>query len=151
MRILIVGAGALGGYFGARLLQAGRDVTFLVRPRRAAQLAKTGLVVRSTLGDAHIASPPLVLADDLRGPFDLILVGLQGLRPRADAWNRLRAAVGPETAILPRPQRHAAPRLARRRGSVAQRVLGGLAVISATLDDDGIVLHLNELAPAHVR
>ena len=47
MRILVVGAGAIGGYFGGRLLQAGRDVTFLVRPRRAAQLAKTGLVIRS--------------------------------------------------------------------------------------------------------
>ena len=44
MRILIVGAGALGGYFGGRLAQAGRDVTFLVRPRRAEALGKTGLV-----------------------------------------------------------------------------------------------------------
>jgi 2-dehydropantoate 2-reductase len=54
MRILVVGAGAIGGYFGGRLLQAGRDVTFLVRPRRQAQLAKTGLVVRSRFGDASL-------------------------------------------------------------------------------------------------
>ena len=47
MRILVVGAGALGGYFGGRLKEAGRDVTFLVRPRRAEQLRKPGLIVRS--------------------------------------------------------------------------------------------------------
>jgi 2-dehydropantoate 2-reductase len=50
MRVLVVGAGAIGGYFGGRLLEAGRDVTFLVRPRRAAELAQTGLVIRSKLG-----------------------------------------------------------------------------------------------------
>jgi 2-dehydropantoate 2-reductase len=46
MRILIVGAGAIGGYFGGRLLEAGGDVTFLVRPRRAEQLTRTGLSIR---------------------------------------------------------------------------------------------------------
>ena len=52
MRVLVVGAGAIGGYFGARLLAAGRDVTFLVRPGRAAQLAGTGLVAKSRWGIA---------------------------------------------------------------------------------------------------
>ena len=55
MRVLVVGAGAIGGYFGGRLLEAGRDVTFLVRPRRAAELARTGLVIRSRFGDAVLA------------------------------------------------------------------------------------------------
>src|ERR1700712_1321637 len=59
MRILIVGAGALGGYFGARLLAAGRDVTFLVRPRTAALLAANGLVLTSPLGDLTPPPPPL--------------------------------------------------------------------------------------------
>jgi len=47
MRVLIVGAGAIGGYFGGRMLQAGRDITFLVRPRRASELAAAGLVIKS--------------------------------------------------------------------------------------------------------
>ena len=51
-------AGAIGGYFGGRLLEAGRDVTFLVRPRRAAELAQTGLVIRSKLGDMNLPAPP---------------------------------------------------------------------------------------------
>ena len=60
MRILVVGAGAIGGYFGARLLQAGRDVVFLVRPKRAAQLAATGLIVKSPFGDIDLPRPPLI-------------------------------------------------------------------------------------------
>jgi 2-dehydropantoate 2-reductase len=142
MRILIVGAGALSGYFGARLLQAGRDVTFLVRPRRAAQLAKTGLIVRSTLGDAEFATPPLVLAENLAAPFDLILIGCKAydLGPTMESFAR---AVGPETMLLPylNGMKHF-DSLSDRFG--AQHVLGGLAVISATLDADGIVQHLNQ-------
>ena len=65
MRILVVGAGAIGGYFGARLAAAGRDVTFLVRPKRAEQL-KSGLFVRSPKGDAKIAAPKLVTESTLR-------------------------------------------------------------------------------------
>ena len=142
MKILIVGAGALGGYFGARLLQAERDVTFLVRPRRAAQLAKTGLVVRSRLGDACIPAPRCVLAENITDPFDLILVGCKAydLEPTMESFAR---AVGPRTAIVPflNGMKHL-DSLSERFG--AQRVLGGLAMISASLDDDGIVLHLNE-------
>ncbi len=60
MRILVVGAGAIGGYFGGRLLQAGRDVTFLVRPRRASELASAGLVIKSPNGDVTLQNPPTV-------------------------------------------------------------------------------------------
>jgi len=62
MRILVVGAGAVGGYFGGRLLEQQRDVTFLVRPGRAAQLAASGLIIRSRLGDVRISAPRAVLA-----------------------------------------------------------------------------------------
>jgi 2-dehydropantoate 2-reductase len=143
MRILIVGAGALGGYFGARLLEAKRDVTFLVRPRRAAQLAKTGLVVKSTIGDAHIANPPIVLAENINAPFDLILVGCKAYDLDA-TMESFAPAVGPETVILPilNGMKHL-DSLSKRFG--AQHVLGGLCIISATLDDEGIVLHLNDL------
>ncbi|MFI5233298.1 MAG: 2-dehydropantoate 2-reductase [Gemmatimonadales bacterium] len=143
MRILIVGAGALGGYFGARLMQIGRDVTFLVRPRRAEQLAKAGLVVRSKLGDVRIPSPKVALTGQIAGPYDLVLLGTKayGLAATMESFAR---AVGPETAILPilNGMKHI-DSLSERFG--AARVLGGLAIISATLDDDGIVLHLNEL------
>jgi len=72
MRILVVGAGAVGGYFGGRLLQAGRDVTFLVRAKRAEQLARNGLQIRSQFGDVSLAKPATIAAEDLSSAFDLI-------------------------------------------------------------------------------
>ena len=65
MRVLVVGAGAIGGYFGGRMLQAGRDITFLVRPKRASELASAGLVIKSPNGDVTLKNPPTVQADKL--------------------------------------------------------------------------------------
>src|SRR6266850_3540641 len=74
MRILVVGAGAVGGYFGGRLLEAGCNVTFLVRPKRAAQLAENGLVIKSRFGDVTLKAPPTVQASELHRDFDLIVL-----------------------------------------------------------------------------
>ncbi|HUD87358.1 MAG TPA: 2-dehydropantoate 2-reductase [Xanthobacteraceae bacterium] len=142
MRILVVGAGAIGGYFGGRLLEAGRDVTFLVRARRGAQLAKTGLVIRSKFGDASLPAPPTVMADALRAPYDLILLSCKAydLESAADSF---APAVGANTAILPLLNGMAhMDFLAKRFGGGA--VLGGQCVISTTLDADGGILHLND-------
>lgn len=143
MKILVVGAGAIGGYFGGRLLEAGRDVTFLVRPKRAAQLAETGLVIKSRLGDVSLAKPPTVLAGDLRRPYDLILLSLKAYDLEA-ALDSFAPAIGPGTAILPllNGMRHLDV-LDQRFGK--DRVLGGECVIAATLDDQGRVLHLNDV------
>jgi 2-dehydropantoate 2-reductase len=142
MRILVVGAGAIGGYFGGRLLQAGRDVTFLVRQRRAAELAKTGLVIRSRFGDADLPNPPTVAAEDLRRPFDLILLSCKAY-DLAGAANSFAPAVGAGTAILPFLNGMAhLDFLESRFGGGA--VLGGQCVISTTLDAEGRVLHLND-------
>ena len=73
MRILVVGAGAIGGYFGARLAAAGRDVTFLVRPTRAAQLAERGLQILSPHGDFTL-QPQFVTADRISDSYDAILL-----------------------------------------------------------------------------
>ena len=142
MRILVVGAGAIGGYFGGRLKDAGRDVTFLVRARRAAQLAKTGLVIRSSFGDVNLPAPPTVMAETLREPFDLILLSCKAydLASAADAF---APAVGAQTAILPLLNGMAhMDFLAARFGAGA--VLGGQCVISVTLDAEGRILHLND-------
>ena len=142
MRILVVGAGAVGGYFGGRLLQAGRDVTFLVRPRRAAELAKHGLTIRSPVGDFHRPSPPTVLQEDLAQPFDLVVLSCKAFDLEG-AMTSFAKAVGPATAILPllNGMRHI-DRLAERFGP--ERVLGGQCAISATLGADGAVVHLND-------
>jgi 2-dehydropantoate 2-reductase len=143
MRILVVGAGAIGGYFGGRLLAAGRDVTFLVRRARAEKLAETGLVIRSPFGNANLPTPPTVTAEALRAPFDLILLSCKSY-DLAAAMDSFAPAVGENTAILPllNGMRHLDD-LAARFG--ANAVLGGLAVISTTLDAEGRILHLNDM------
>ncbi len=76
MRILIVGAGAVGGYFGGRLAQAGRDVTFLVRPSRAKQLGKDGLRIISPHGHA-VVTPKLITAEEIETPYDLVFLSVK--------------------------------------------------------------------------
>jgi 2-dehydropantoate 2-reductase len=142
MRVLIVGAGAVGGYFGVRFLEAGGDVTFLVRPRRAAQLATDGLVVKSSLGDIHCPAPHIV-AEEITAPWDLILLSCKAYDLN-DVMDKITPAVGPQTMILPLLNgMHHLDLLDERFG--ADHVLGGFCAIAATLDDRGVVHHLNDL------
>ena len=124
------------------MLEAGRDVTFLVRPRRAAQLAEIGLVLTSCGGDFHHPAPPTILAEALAQPFDLVLLSCKAY-DLEDAIRSFAPAVGPGTAILPllNGMRHM-DRLAERFGPEA--VLGGYCAISSTLDDQGRIRHLND-------
>lgn len=143
MRVLVVGAGAIGGYFGGRLVEIGRDVTFLVRPKRAATLAETGLAIQSPKGDFHRAAPQTVTAATLHQAFDLIILSCKAY-DLDSALDDLAPAVGPETMILPllNGMKHM-DRLDQRFG--AERVLGGQCAISTTLDAEGRILHLNEM------
>ncbi len=137
MRILVVGAGALGGYFGGCLIRAGRDVTFLVRPRRAEQLARQGLQTVSPHGDFTVPAAT-VLAGGIRHPYDLILVGVKSYS-LDEAMDDFAAAVGPTTVILPilNGMGHL-DRLGARLG--AEHVLGGMANISAGIDAEGRIV-----------
>jgi 2-dehydropantoate 2-reductase len=140
MRILVVGAGAIGGYFGGRLLQAGRDVTFLVRPRRAAELAAAGLVIKSPNGDVTLKDPPVVQADKLSDKFDVVLLSCKAF-DLDDAIRSFAPAVGPQTVILPllNGMLHLDV-LDKKFGH--QRVLGGLCAIAATLDEHRQIVQL---------
>jgi 2-dehydropantoate 2-reductase len=141
MRILVVGAGAIGGYFGARLAEAGQDVTFLVRPKRAAQLA-SGLFVRSPKGAIDIAAPKIVTAAALREPFDLILLSCKAF-DLDSAMDSFARAVGPGSLVLPLLNGLAhIGKLNSRFGP--DSILGGQCQISTTLDEEGRVIHLNE-------
>jgi 2-dehydropantoate 2-reductase len=142
MRVLVVGAGAIGGYFGGRLLQAGRDVTFLVRARRAAELAEQGLIIKSPRGDFTQRAPATLLSQNIRRPFDLVLLSCKAY-DLADAMESFAAAVGPESLVLPllNGMRHL-DMLDERFGR--SHVLGGQCVIAATLDAQRTVVHLND-------
>ncbi|GJD50296.1 2-dehydropantoate 2-reductase [Methylobacterium crusticola] len=143
MRVLVVGAGATGGYFGARLVAAGRDVTFLVRPARAARLAAHGLVVRSPLGDLHLPAPATVTADGIENPFDLVLLSCKAYDLEAAAA-AVAPAVGSGTAVLPILNGMAhLDALDARFGP--ERVLGGSCAIAATLGPEGEIVQLSDL------
>ncbi|HEY9776159.1 MAG TPA: 2-dehydropantoate 2-reductase [Planktothrix sp.] len=140
MRTLVLGAGATGGYYGARLLEAGEDVTFLVRSGRAKKLKVNGLNVKSKFGD--FSSKAVNLVEKVDGEYDLIILTCKAwdLEPSLEA---VAPAVGNNTAILPLLNGMAhLQKLQDRFGS--EHVLGGLCIISSTLADDGTILHLND-------
>ncbi|MYZ34598.1 MULTISPECIES: ketopantoate reductase family protein [unclassified Streptomyces] len=140
MRLLVVGAGATGGYFGARLVRAGRDVTFLVRPGRAAVLRERGLRIVGSGEDDRIDAR-LVTAAELRdsggsyGSYDVVLVSVKATA-LAQAMEDIAPAVGPSTAILPVLNGMAhLDRLSDRFGTAS--VLGGVALLATSVDARG--------------
>jgi 2-dehydropantoate 2-reductase len=143
MRILVVGAGAIGGYFGGRMLEAGRDVTFLVRPRRATELAAAGLVIKSPNGDVTLKNPPALQADKLAEKFDVVLLSCKAF-DLDDAIRSFAPAVGPQTAII--PLLNGMLHLDVLDGKFgAARVLGGLCAIAVTLNEQREVVQLNPM------
>jgi 2-dehydropantoate 2-reductase len=141
MRVLVLGAGALGGYFGGRLVEAGGDVTFLVRPRRAAQLAQDGLVIESPFGDARLAVKTIT-AEALKPGWDAILLTCKAY-DLDDAMDSIAPAMDARSVILPvlNGLSHIETLQAR---FGAERVLGGLCKIQATLTPVGVVKQLND-------
>jgi len=136
VRLLVVGAGSVGGYFGARLAAAGRDVTFLVRPRRAAQIAD-GITIR--LGDEDTVTPvKTLLVGEKSGVFDAVLLAVKAYQLEA-AMDEIRAHVGADTLILPvlNGMKHMDTLRAR---FGAERVIGGFAQIVTSLDERGTIV-----------
>jgi 2-dehydropantoate 2-reductase len=142
MRLLVVGAGSTGGYFGGRLAQAGRDVTFLVRPGRAEQLKAKGLHIVSPHGDVTLA-PKLVTRDAIGAPYDAVLLTVKAYSLEG-ALKDIAPAVGPKTMIVPmlNGMRHLEA-IAAAFGQDA--LVGGLCSIAAALDDQGRIIHLSQL------
>jgi 2-dehydropantoate 2-reductase len=142
MRMLVVGAGSTGGYFGGRLLEAGRDVTFLVRQQRKARLQADGLRIVSPFGDATL-HPPLVTAKEIDGPFDVVLLTVKAYSLE-EALADFAPAVGDGTMILPvlNGMRHM-DRLAERFGDDA--VLGCTCHIVSSIDEEGRIVQHNKV------
>jgi 2-dehydropantoate 2-reductase len=140
VKILVVGAGAIGGYFGSRLIDAGRDVTFLVRPRRAEQLRRDGLVVLSPLGNLNLPAPPLVTTQDLKDHYQLIIISSKSYDLESSIQD-FAPGVGADSLVLPllNGMRHLDVLDAK---FGMGRVLGGLARISSTLDAEGRIHQL---------
>jgi 2-dehydropantoate 2-reductase len=142
MKILVLGAGGIGGYFGGRLAQAGADVTFLVRPRRREQLERGGLVVESPLGDFTLPVKT-VLAEDLRPGYDVVLFTCKAY-DLDSAMDAIAPAVAGNAAVIPMLNGIAHfDRLDARFGR--ERVMGGTCQINVMLRRDGAVFHADPL------
>jgi 2-dehydropantoate 2-reductase len=141
MKILVVGAGATGGWFGARLASAGRGVTFLVRPSRAAVLRERGLRLAGL--DDEVITPHTVTAAELDRPYDVVLLAVKALALE-QAVADLAPAVGPDTVIVPflNGMAHIDALTAR----FGDRVLGGAVRIASTIGPDGEIVRLGPFA-----
>ncbi|WP_017600889.1 ketopantoate reductase family protein [Nocardiopsis lucentensis] len=144
MRILVVGAGALGGYFGTCLARAGRDVDFLVRPARAELLREHGLRVRDLEGRVDSTPVSAVTADRLGADYDLVVLAVKAYALDA-AVKDLAPAVGPHTVVVPflNGMRHVDV-LTERFG--ADRVYGGVGLVQTRLGAEGEVERVGDLA-----
>ncbi len=143
MRILIVGAGGIGGYYGARILKAGGNVTFLVRPKRAAQLEANGLKVFSAFGDLQL-QPSSITEPQLANcpPFDVVILSCKAY-DLASVISAITPIVGEKTLVLPLLNGLAHLEVLDRHFGKA-RVLGGMALISTMLNTEGEIHHLNQ-------
>lgn len=142
MRILVLGAGGIGGYFGGRAAAGGADVTFLVRPRRAEQIRANGLVIRSPLGDATVAAKT-VLAGEVTPGWDAIILSCKAY-DLDSAIEAIRPAAAGARII---PQLNGMKHLDRLDSEFgADAVLGGMTGIAVTLEADGTVRHLINMA-----
>ena len=142
MKILVVGAGAVGGYFGARLAQVGRDVTFLVRPSRMQQLQRDGLRIITPDGDLTIQAQAIA-SDQIHAAYDVVLLSVKSLA-LDQAIADMTPAIGSSTMIYPvlNGMRHM-DTLIDRFGPSA--VLGGVAMVSTELDSQGRIVQINRM------
>ena len=144
MKIAVMGAGAIGGYFGGRLAQAGFDVSFIARGAHLAAIRENGLKALSPLGDFTIH--PATVTDDPAdvGPVDVILFMVKNY-DTLRAAEQIRPLVGPDTAIIPF-QNGVEARAMLSNVLGARHVLGGVAFIPASIQEPGVIKHNAELA-----
>jgi 2-dehydropantoate 2-reductase len=144
MRVTVMGAGSVGGYFGARLAQGGCEVGFVARGAHLAALRERGLRVESQLGDVHL--PQVRVADDpaALGPADCVLICVK-LWDAEAAARAVAPIVGPGTAVFSLQNGVQRDDLLRRILG-AKAVMGGVCYIASTIAAPGIIRHTGRLA-----
>lgn len=138
-RILVVGAGATGGYFGGRLLEVGRDVTFLVRPARYDLLSHRGLRITEG-GETRTVDPPLVTADEVKPDYDAVVLAVKAGGLEA-AMSDIAGVVRPETPVIPFLNGMAHLDLLNARFG-REAVLGGAVRVITKVDGQGDIVQL---------
>jgi 2-dehydropantoate 2-reductase len=148
VRIAVVGAGGLGGFFGALMIRAGEEVTFVARGRTLATLRERGLTVRSPRAGAFTV--PAAATDDPAGigAVDLVFLGVKTY-DLDGACETIRPLVGPESAILCVQNGVDGPeRVAARFGAGA--VVVGTVYLSATVESPGMIVQFGDVGHLHL-
>ena len=139
MRIAVVGAGGVGGYFGGRLAQAGIDTTFIVRGATLEALRTSGLTVESVLGDFKLDRVRATDDPSTVGPVDAVLLAVKAWQI-PEAAESVRPMIGPDTMIVPLENGIDAPELLTRMFG-SRNVLGGLCAIVSFIVQPGHIRH----------
>ncbi|MFD4257887.1 ketopantoate reductase family protein [Streptomyces sp. NPDC058534] len=139
MRIAVIGAGGVGGYFGARLAAAGNEVTFVARGAHLAAIRRSGLVVRSPLGEFRAAPASVVASISELGPTDVVLVAVK-LWDTEDVAGQLRSSAARTAPVLSLQNGVHKDDILRGR-LTDEQVLGGVCFISAFIQEPGVVVH----------
>jgi len=144
MRIAVMGSGGVGGYFGARLAQAGNDVAFVARGRHLAAMRERGLAVRSENGDVHLARPTVTDDPATLAPADVVLFAVK-LWDTESAAERVRPLLARGGDVVPFQN---GVESIERVGAVvgSARVMGGVAYIAATIAEPGVIAHTGAMA-----
>ncbi|MDT3960379.1 2-dehydropantoate 2-reductase [Staphylococcus kloosii] len=141
MRILVLGAGGIGGYFGGRLAESGKDVTFLVRDKRKASLTENGLIINSVNGN-YVFSPKLITKEEKTEPYDVVLLSTKAYH-LDNAIEDLKPFIGEQTVII--PLLNGIAHVAKLQQAFGEdNVFGGLCIIETTLDSQGEVNHTSD-------
>lgn len=144
MKIAMMGSGGVGGYYGARLAQSGNEVTFIARGRHAEAMRKSGLRVKSELGDAHVAPARVVENPAEAGLQDLVVVAVK-LWDSESAAQALGPIVGAQTIVVSLQNGVDKDEvLAKHVGRV--HVIGGVTHIGAVIAEPGVIAHTGKMA-----
>jgi 2-dehydropantoate 2-reductase len=144
MRIAVMGAGGVGGYFGAMLARSGHDVAFVARGRHLAALRERGLTVRGAAGESHIEAPRATDDPATLPPSDVVLfaVKLWDTESAAAAIRPLLAAGG---VVI--PFQNGVESIERIAAVVGrEHVMGGAAYVAATIAEPGVIGHTGSMA-----
>src|SRR5262249_8718797 len=144
MRIAAMAAGAVGGYFGARMAAAGHDVFFIARGANRDAIQKNGLKIASVHGDLHLRNPNVTDDPAKVGPVDVVLFAVK-LWDTETAAAAARPLLGPESRLI--TFQNGVDSVDRISGVLgADRVIGGAAAIASTIASPGVIKHTSQFA-----
>lgn len=139
LKVAVMGAGGVGGYFGTKLALAGCDVGFVARGAHRDAMRRQGLVVRSPLGDMHLAAPTVTDAPAELGPVDVVVFGVK-LWDTVEAARAIRPLLGPDTVVISFQNGVVKDELLAAEVG-ASAVAGGVCYIAATIAEPGVIEH----------